>query len=82
MGRTAYAYPLESKRLYSFKEFEDLDLPDDGNKYELIDGELIVTPPAGYEHGSIGSNIVLHINLFNPILFSSFYRRKVQKCQD
>ena len=29
---------LDTTRLYSLKEFEDLDLPSDGNKYELIDG--------------------------------------------
>lgn len=28
-------------------------LPDDGNKYELIDGELFVTPPPSEEHEAI-----------------------------
>lgn len=28
-------------------------LPDDGNKYELVRGELFVTPPPGYEHETI-----------------------------
>lgn len=53
-------------RLYSLKEFEELDLPADGNKYELIDGVIKVTPPAGFEHGRIGSKIVKRINLFDP----------------
>ena len=64
MGRTAQAFTLD--RLYSLDEFEKLDLPDDGSKYELIEGALHVTPPAGYEHGKIGSRIVKRINLFDP----------------
>src|SRR5205809_8057018 len=28
-------------------------LPDDGNKYELVRGELFVTPPPGDEHETI-----------------------------
>lgn len=66
MGRTAYAYPLESKRLYSFKEFEVLDLPDDGYKYELIDGELKASPPNGYQNGLIRANLVKATVLFDP----------------
>lgn len=59
---------LESNRnrLYSLKEFEELDLPNDDNKYELIDGVLKVTPPAGDDHGRIGSAIVRKITLFDP----------------
>lgn len=58
---------LESQRLYSLEEFERLDLPaSNGNKYELIDGELKVSPPAGYEHGRIGSKIARSITLFDP----------------
>jgi len=33
----------------------DLDaLPEDGNRYELIDGSLHVTPPPTDEHNAIG----------------------------
>src|SRR4051794_37784917 len=66
MGRTAQAFPLESNRLYSHDEFESLDLPSDGNKYELIDGAIVVTPPAGFQHGKIGAKIVKRINLHDP----------------
>ena len=32
----------------------DLDrLPDDGNRYELVDGELFVTPPPSYDHEDV-----------------------------
>ena len=34
-----------------------LQLPDDGYKYELVEGELIRMPPAGAEHGGIALNI-------------------------
>jgi Uma2 family endonuclease len=64
MGQTAQAYALD--RLYSLDEFEELDLPADGSKYELIEGELHVSPPAGDEHGRIGTRIVRQITLFDP----------------
>lgn len=32
-------------------------LPDDGNKYELIDGELFVTPPPTDEHETIAARL-------------------------
>lgn len=57
---------LENQRLYSLEEFEKLDLPDNGNKYELIDGVLVVTPPPGFQHAKIGARIVRHIVLLDP----------------
>src|SRR5262245_37393422 len=37
---------------------EDLDrLPDDGNKYELLRGELAVTPPPNTGHETIGARL-------------------------
>jgi len=41
----------------------DLDrLPDDGNRYEVLDGELLVTPQAAYAHQRIAFDfaLVLH----------------------
>jgi Uma2 family endonuclease len=38
-------------------EEELLDLPHDGQKYELVDGELHIMSPAGFDHGSICINI-------------------------
>ena len=32
-------------------------LPDDGNKYELVRGELFVTPPPTYGHEDIGAKL-------------------------
>jgi len=36
---------------------ELLGMPDDGNRYELIEGKLIVNSPAGGEHGQIAAQI-------------------------
>ncbi len=34
------------------------DLPEDGRRYELIDGKLIVTPPPAWWHQSVLSNLI------------------------
>ena len=34
-------------------------LPDDGNRYEVLDGELFVTPQAGVPHQETGANCEL-----------------------
>jgi Uma2 family endonuclease len=34
-----------------------LRLPKDGNRYELVKGELRTMPPAGFEHGTVGINL-------------------------
>lgn len=36
-------------------------MPDDGNRYELIRGNLIVMSPAGSEHGRIASRILIRL---------------------
>lgn len=40
---------------------ELLRMPDDGFRYELVQGELIRMSPAGTEHGQIGLNIAVHL---------------------
>lgn len=62
----AFPATIESKRLYTSEEFEALNLPDDENTYELIDGELVVSPPAGDEHGGIADTIRHKLSLFDP----------------
>ncbi|MBC7671775.1 MAG: Uma2 family endonuclease [Polaromonas sp.] len=38
---------------------DDLEhFPHDGNRYELLDGVLLVTPAPGYPHETIVSNVV------------------------
>jgi Uma2 family endonuclease len=55
-----------SQPIYSLEEFEKLELPNDDNKYELINGVLKVAPPPGFQHGKIAANIVWQIILFDP----------------
>ena len=38
---------------------ELLRMPDDGKRYELIDGELIEMAPAGSRHGEIAASVVI-----------------------
>ena len=48
---------LTAEDLYAF--------PDDGNRYELVEGELITMPPAGYGHGrvelTVGSRLLAFV---------------------
>ena len=47
-----------ANRVRKFWTFEELEsLPDDGNKYELIHGELFVTPPPTNSHETILARI-------------------------
>ncbi len=39
-------------------------LPDDGNKYELVRGELFVTPPPAEEHEDIGARLAQVLSPF------------------
>lgn len=43
---------------------ELLDLPDDGLRYELVDGELRVMSPAGFEHGDVALEIGARLKEF------------------
>ena len=43
---------------------ELMALPDDGWRYELIEGVLHRMAPAGMEHGEIGSEYVRHLGNF------------------
>jgi Uma2 family endonuclease len=40
---------------------ELLALPDDGHRYELIDGELRTMSPAGNEHGQIAAAVIVSL---------------------
>jgi len=60
---------LTQGRLYTVEEFDALGLPDeleDGSYYELVEGEVILVPPAGGEHGKIALRILKAIILFDP----------------
>ena len=41
---------------------EDLaELPDDGNRYEIVDGHLLVTPPPPLWHQTVGSRLLVQL---------------------
>lgn len=43
---------------------ELIAMPDDGHRYELIEGVLYRMAPAGMEHGEVGVEFVFHLNSF------------------
>ena len=53
-----------------FTADELLGLPDDGSRYELVEGELKPMSPAGYEHGLI-------VNRINARLFAFAEQHRV-----
>lgn len=47
--------------------FEELaDLPDDGRRYEVVDGALLVTPPPGHLHQAVGAELLLQLGAQCP----------------
>jgi Uma2 family endonuclease len=46
---------------------DDLDdFPDDGNRYELIDGELVVSPPPALPHQLLQSRLLIRLDRAAP----------------
>jgi Uma2 family endonuclease len=43
---------------------ELLQLPEDGNKYEVVDGELVVSPGAGLRHERVIMRLATRLGLF------------------
>ena len=42
--------------------FDELaDLPDDGRRYEVVDGALVVSPPPGQDHQLVGTGLLLQL---------------------
>jgi Uma2 family endonuclease len=66
------AMPLV-KRQWTFDDLEDL--PDDGNRYEIIDGELFVTPSPVWPHQQAIAEVYLLLRIFLqrvPVGFAYF----------
>ena len=49
-------------KLWTYEDY--LALPDDGNRYEIVEGELLVTPPPTTGHQSISSRLFLAMGVF------------------
>ncbi|NES16040.1 MULTISPECIES: Uma2 family endonuclease [Micromonospora] len=49
-----------------WREQDLLDLPENGSRYELIDGSLHVTPPAGPDHHELADDIRMSLRLAAP----------------
>ncbi len=52
-----------AKRL-TFEDLEMIPEDHDGDRHELLDGELVVSPPPGMDHQSISSNLVYALERF------------------
>ncbi|HET6342461.1 MAG TPA: Uma2 family endonuclease [Gemmatimonadota bacterium] len=52
----------EETALLTIEEFERL--PDDGSRVELVRGQLVREPPAGFEHSSLGVEIAAILRQF------------------
>lgn len=57
--------PLDRKKLYNATEFDEIDFPRNGNSYELIQGEIVMTPPPGDRHGKVADIITKYIHRFD-----------------
>lgn len=58
---TAGAYRTQ-KKIYTYQDY--LNLPNDRNRYEIINGELIMTPAPKIIHQDISRNIEIELALF------------------
>jgi Uma2 family endonuclease len=50
------------KKVYTYQDY--LELPDDGNRYEIIEGELIMSPAPYTIHQEVSLNIVVELTNF------------------
>lgn len=55
-------------------QFSELaDLPDDGRRYEVVDGALVVTPPPGQLHQAIGALLLRQLAQQCPPSWQVYY---------
>ena len=50
------------KKLFTYQDY--LDLPEDGKRYEVINGELVMAPAPSTGHQSVSVNLVLALGNF------------------
>lgn len=54
--------PIDLNRIYTMKEYELLE--DDDNRYELIEGRLVMTPAPTNEHADISDTLLTELRNF------------------
>jgi len=60
MTVTSFEYQLQSaEATWTYARWEQL--PDDGNRYEVIDGVLYMSTAPGYQHQFVTSRLTLHV---------------------
>ena len=52
----------KKKKIYTYQDY--LELPDDRNRYEILEGELIMSPAPSTIHQDVSGNIVLELKAF------------------
>jgi Uma2 family endonuclease len=60
MGPVAPSQP--SRRATTAEEL--FELPDDGRRHELVEGDLVPVTPAGFEHGDLAGEVFFHVKAF------------------
>ncbi len=50
------------KKVYTYQDY--LDLPEDGKRYEVINGELVMAPAPSTGHQSVSSNLEFELRKF------------------
>jgi Uma2 family endonuclease len=53
-----------AEKLLTAEEFALLPPDPEGGQMELVDGRVVVTPPAGWQHGRLGGRIYRHLFAF------------------
>lgn len=62
MSTETITIPIDLKREYTAEEYELLE--DDGNRYELIEGKLVMSPAPSKKHAEISDELLTEIKNF------------------
>ena len=64
MGAVVSLASIPTGRPFTVDDLEGM--PDDGNRYELIDGMLLVSPAPGWAHQEMGLALAVHLRALCP----------------
>jgi len=87
---TSPAYLTQSK-VFTYQDY--LDLPEDGKRYEVINGDLIMVPGPNTDHQDVSGNLEFELRMFVKkhqmekcmmrlmmLYFQNHYRKKYHRC--